>query len=112
MQELELFFQFLVAHAVLDFMLQPDVMASAKSRHSKYHERGNTDFPAWYYWLGAHAVAHGGGVYLIPGNLVLGLVEVVLHGVIDHLKCEHKTTLGQDQALHLVCKLGYMYYLL
>ena len=99
-------------HAVLDFMLQPDIMASAKSRHSKFHQQGNKDFPAWYYWLGAHSLAHGGGVYLITGSVVLGLVEVALHALIDHLKCEHKTTLTQDQVLHVICKLGYMAYVL
>ena len=112
MQGAELLFQFVVIHAVLDFILQPDVMASAKNRHSRYHERGNVEFPAWYYWLGAHALTHGGGVYLISGNLWLGLIETFLHGLIDYLKCERKTTLAQDQLLHLVCKFGYCIFLL
>ncbi|MEP5766610.1 MAG: hypothetical protein ABJ308_18575 [Halieaceae bacterium] len=112
MQAAELIFQLLVVHAILDFMLQPNVMASAKSRTSKLHEKGNSEFPAWYYWLGAHSLGHGGGVYLVTGNLWLGLVEVVLHGGIDYLKCEHKTNLAQDQSLHLLCKLGYCWYLL
>ena len=112
MQFAELLFQFLVIHAVLDFMLQPDIMASAKNRHSKYHKDGNRDFPPWYYWLGAHSLGHGGGVYLITGNLALALVEFFLHGLIDHLKCERKTTLAQDQALHALCKLGYCFFLL
>ena len=111
MQAFELLFQLVVMHAMLDFMLQPDIMASAKSRHSRYHERGSHEFPAWYYWMGAHALGHGGAVYLVTGNIFLGLIETGLHAVIDHLKCEHKTTLPQDQALHLVCKLGYCAYL-
>lgn len=111
MQAAELLFQLLVAHAMLDFILQPDVMASAKNRHSKYHTRGNQEFPAWYYWLGAHSLSHGGGVYLITGNLFLGLLEMFLHGLIDYLKCERITSLAQDQSLHLVCKLGYCVYL-
>ncbi len=112
MQVAELFFQLLVMHALLDFVLQPDIMASAKSRFSRYHERGNENFPAWYYWLGAHALTHGGGVYLITGSLWLGLLETFLHGLIDHLKCEHKTNLRQDQALHMLCKIGYCIYFL
>jgi hypothetical protein len=40
---LELSFQFLVLHAILDFMLQPNIMAPAKSRHSYYHKDGNRD---------------------------------------------------------------------
>ena len=111
MQAFELLFQLVVMHAALDFMLQPNIMASAKSRHSRYHERGSAEFPAWYYWLGAHSLGHGGAVYLVTGNIFLGLIEAFLHGLIDHLKCEHKTTLAQDQALHLACKVGYVFYL-
>ncbi|MCZ6831746.1 MAG: DUF3307 domain-containing protein [Gammaproteobacteria bacterium] len=111
MQGLELFFQFLVMHAVLDFMLQPSVMASGKNRSSKYHGTADSGFPPWYYWLGAHALGHGGAVYLICGNLWLGLMETALHALIDYGKSEEKMTLAQDQALHLFCKLGYCIYL-
>jgi hypothetical protein len=111
LQFAELLFQLLVAHAMLDFILQPGVMASAKSRYSKFHTLGNDEFPAWYYWLGAHSLSHGGGVYLVTGNLWLGLLEMFLHGLIDHLKCERLTNLPQDQLLHLLCKLGYCGYL-
>jgi hypothetical protein len=112
MQGAELFFQFLVMHAVLDFMLQPNIMASAKSRSSKYHADPDGSFPPWYYWLGAHSLGHGGAVYLVSGNLWLGLIETALHGLIDYTKCEFKTSLAQDQALHMACKLGYCIYLL
>ncbi len=112
MQGAELLFQFLVVHAALDYMLQPDVMASAKCRRSRFHREGNENFPAWYYWLGAHSLCHGGGVYLVSGSLWMGLIETALHGLIDHLKCEHKTTLAQDQALHFACKLGYLFFLI
>ena len=112
MPGIELFLQFLVVHVILDFILQPDIMAAAKSRHSKYHEHGNRDFPAWYYWLGAHSLAHGGGVYLITGNMWLGLLEAALHALIDYLKCERITSLDQDQALHVACKIGYCVWLL
>ena len=112
MPGLELFFQFLVVHAIFDFVLQPNIMASAKCRHSKHHKQGNQDFPAWYYWLSAHSLAHGGGVYLITGNMWLGLLETALHGLIDYIKCENLTTLDQDQALHVACKIGYCLWLL
>ena len=109
---MELFFQFLVMHAMLDFMLQPNIMASAKSRASRYHQNADKGFPPWYYWLGAHSLGHGGAVYLISGNLSLGLIETALHGFIDYTKCENKTSLAQDQMLHLLCKAGYCYFLL
>ena len=112
MEVLELVFQLLVAHAVLDFILQPDVMASAKDPNSRLHENGNRDFPAWYYWMGAHSLGHGGAVYLVSGSLLLGLIETALHGLIDYLKCENKTSLAVDQGLHMLCKFGYCAYLL
>ena len=112
MQGLELFFQFLVMHAALDFMLQPNIMATAKSRHCELHVNSNSEFPAWYYWLGAHSLGHGGAVYLISGNLWLGLIETTLHGLIDYFKCEHKITLLQDQSLHVLCKAAYCVYLI
>ena len=87
-------------------------MAAAKCRHNKHHKQGNQDFPAWYYWLSAHSLAHGGGVYLICGNIWLGLLEVALHALIDYIKCENVTTLDQDQVLHVACKIGYCLWLL
>lgn len=112
MQVFELAFQLVVAHAMLDFILQPDVMADAKSPHSARHGAGARDFPAWYYWMGAHSLAHGGAVYLITGSLWLGLVEVFLHGLIDYSRCADRTSLAQDQALHLLCKAGYVGFIL
>ena len=49
---------------------------------------------------------------LISGSLWLGLFETALHGFIDYTKCEHKTSLAQDQMLHLLCKVGYCVYIL
>jgi hypothetical protein len=104
---LELLFQFCVLHALLDFALQPNVMASAKSRSSRHHQRVSEDFPPWYYWLGAHSLGHGGAVYLISGSAVLGLVETVLHALIDYFRCEKKISLALDQGLHILCKVAY-----
>lgn len=111
MAAIELFFLFCVMHAALDFILQPNVMSSAKCRGSRYHRSGNEEFPAWYYWLGAHSLGHGGAVYLVCGNPLLGILETFLHGLIDYLKCERKTSLALDQGLHLLCKVGYTAYL-
>lgn len=109
MDLLETLFQMVVVHAVLDFMWQPDAMARGKNRHSTLHERPG--FPQWYYWLSSHALAHGGGVYLVTGSLELALVEVLLHTIIDYAKCEDWTTLAQDQSLHISCKLVYCFFL-
>lgn len=109
---MELLFAFLAAHAVCDFVLQGDVMGRGKSR--RRHRKGEFDvgFPPWYYWLSAHGLTHGGAVYLISGMWTLGAVETVLHAIIDHQKCEDRISLNVDQALHLGCKLVYVFVLL
>ena len=104
-------FLFLVGHAVCDFVLQGDVMGSAKNRRKALTSVHGPDFPPWYYWLGAHALTHGGAVFLITGLWQLGAIETVLHAVIDHSKCEGRIGFHLDQGLHLVCKLAYVAFL-
>ena len=55
----------------------------------------------------AHALIHGGAVYLITGQLVYGLIETVSHWLIDFAKCEGKISMHVDQALHILLKLSY-----
>ena len=104
-----LFFQFLVGHALGDYVFQRDIMATAKCRHAKIHTTAGSGFPGWYYWLGAHALVHGGLIFLITGNWVLGAIETTLHFVIDYIKCEHWISLNIDQLLHVLCKIGYVF---
>ena len=108
---MELLFLFLVGHAVCDFVLQGEVMGTSKSRHKGLAAARGPGFPPWYYWLGAHALTHGGAVFLIAGSWPLGVLETVLHAGIDHMKCEERLSFNQDQALHLVCKLVYVAFL-
>ena len=104
-----LFFQFLVGHALGDYVFQRDIMAKSKSRHAEIFKSVSTGFPAWYYWLISHALVHGGIVFLITGSALLGAIETVLHTIIDYCKCEHWINLNVDQALHILCKLAYIY---
>ncbi|NJN51341.1 MAG: DUF3307 domain-containing protein [Gammaproteobacteria bacterium] len=104
-----LLFELLIGHALADFVLQTDTMAVSKSRHARAAETRGDGFPPWYYWLGAHALVHGGVVYLITGNWLLGVVEVVLHTAIDFAKGEHKINFHHDQALHVLCKVAYCF---
>ena len=105
---MELLFLFLVGHAVCDFVLQGEVMGTNKSRRKNSCAAHGPGFPPWYYWLSAHALTHGGAVFLIAGSWSLGALETVLHAGIDHLKCEERLSFNQDQALHLACKLVYL----
>lgn len=108
----ELFFQLLVGHAAADFVFQPDPMARGKNRHSEIHRQKSAGFPKWYYWLGAHALLHGGMVYIITGSFVLGLIETLSHWSIDSAKSEGFINFHQDQALHISFKIGYLIFLL
>ena len=106
MDILDVLFLLVVAHAVCDFVLQPEAMAMGKSRTDARHQ--HPGFPPWYIWLSAHALTHGGAVYLITGHLALGVVEVIIHLVIDWLKCEDKIGFHGDQGLHLLSKAVYV----
>ncbi|MEM7411181.1 MAG: DUF3307 domain-containing protein [Myxococcota bacterium] len=108
---MSLFFLLLAAHALCDFALQGEVMGRGKSRRKALEQppRPDDDFPPWYYWLAAHGLIHGGAVALLTGSLFLGVLETVLHTAIDHLKCERKLSFDQDQALHVGCKLLYVF---
>jgi len=105
---MSLFFQFLVGHALGDYVFQRDIMATSKSRHAEIYKTAGPGFPRWYYWLLAHALVHGGAVFVISGSALLGVIETVLHTLIDYSKCEHKIGINTDQALHVLCKLGYV----
>ena len=106
MDILDVLFLLIVAHAVCDFVLQPEAMAMGKSRTDARHQ--NEGFPPWYIWLSAHALTHGGAVFLITQSLSLGIVEVLIHMAIDWLKCEDKIGFHLDQGLHLLTKLVYI----
>ena len=105
-----LIFKFLFAHALVDFALQPNSMAVGKNRHRQFD--GSPDalkyFPNWTYWLTSHAMIHGGAVWLVTGNVFLGIIEVVLHWFIDFAKCENWTNIHADQLLHIICKAFYI----
>lgn len=103
------FFQLIVAHAVADFVLQQEAMVLGKNRQSEIHNKPGNHFPAWYYWLTAHSLVHGGAVYLVTGNLIFGVIEVLLHWIIDYSKCEGWVDFHQDQALHIGCKIAYCF---
>jgi Protein of unknown function (DUF3307) len=105
---MRLLFLFLVGHAVCDFVLQGEVISGAKSRKKNLAATYGEGFPPWYYWMSAHALTHGGAVFLITGLWQLGALETALHAAIDHAKCEGRITFDVDQGLHLACKLVYI----
>lgn len=110
---LALILKLIMTHALGDFSLQTTAMAMGKSRHWEAEKNeGNRERTLfWPYWLTAHALVHGGLVWIVTGNMGLGIVEVILHWLIDFAKCESWTNIHIDQLLHLACKTGYVLFL-
>lgn len=111
MQLLENLFMLIFGHALADFVLQPEAMGYGKNRNDKIHDKEHSLFPVWYYWLTAHALVHGGIVFLITNSLLFGIIETVLHWLTDFAKCEGWIGMHQDQAIHISCKVGYAAFL-
>jgi len=86
----------IAAHFLCDYSLQSDYIAKNKSPIVNPKE--------WTWVMTAHCAIHGLAVGIITGNAVLGILEFVLHFVIDDLKCMGKTNLHVDQCLHILCK--------
>ena len=83
------------AHAIADFALQSDTMIKCKS----WKENGN-----WLMWFIAHAFINGAMVYFVTGSMKLGLIETVLHGITDAVKCGGFTNPDEDQEIHIAYK--------
>ncbi len=107
MEALILFFKFLIGHALGDFVLQPAPMSTGKNRNNRLREQYGEGFPSWHYWLSAHALTHAGLVYVASGSALFAFIEAVSHWAIDYCKCERWINLHQDQAIHLLFKVGY-----
>lgn len=97
-----MFWWLLVGHAVCDYPLQGDFLARGKN-----HRNPISGVP-WLLCLVAHALIHGGAVALVTGSVFIGCMEVLLHALIDWLKCEGALGFTCDQALHLLSKLAWL----
>ena len=95
------------SHFLADFTLQTDAMAKGKNRNRKidYIPEGQKLVPVWPYWLSAHAIIHGGMLYIFTLNPYVFIVESISHFIIDFIKCENWTNPNQDQGLHGLMKI-------
>ena len=102
-------FALVIAHAIADFPLQGAFLAQGKNRHL-----ANTDFQGdeprflWVYCLTAHSLIQSGGVWLITGSFALGVIEFVIHWLLDYAKCEGWTNFHADQLAHILCKVVFV----
>ncbi len=103
---LQILFALIIAHVLFDYPLQGDFLAKYKNRHYKSDEP--TPPLLWAHCLTAHSLMHAGAVWAITGSFIIGLIELVLHWIIDFIKCEGITNIHSDQALHILCRIGYV----
>ncbi len=105
------YFAFLIGHAIADYPLQGEFLATAKN-HRLPPEQTPRGFEntrgLWFHCLTAHALIHAGFVWAISGLFVLGLVEFVLHWVVDFSKSAGLTNFHVDQFLHIAAKGAYV----
>ena len=102
-----LLFALLIGHALADFPLQQEFIAQAKN--PKYWKSiKDAKGVEWIVVLGSHSLIHGGAVWILTGSLWLGVVETILHFLIDMLRNQERTSFLTDQLLHIGCKLAYM----
>lgn len=104
-------FALLIGHAVADYPLQGEFLALGKN-HRQHPEwrfmKSGTMKGLWIHCLTAHSLIHAGAVWAISGVFVLGVVEFVLHWIIDFIKSAGVTNLHTDQFLHVLCKVIYV----
>lgn len=96
-----IFFLLLAAHALCDYPLQGDYLATGKNHRSPLPGS------PWFLLLIAHALIHGGAVALITGNVWLGCAETVAHAAIDFAKCDGRIGYTTDQGAHVACKVAW-----
>ena len=103
---LQIFFALLIAHALFDYPLQGDFLSRNKNRH--YKDEINNVKGLWIHCLTSHSILHAGSIWLITGSFIIGIMEFVLHWIIDFLKCEGITNFHTDQFLHVLCRILYV----
>lgn len=86
-------------HFLCDYPLQGDFLARGKN-----HKNPINGVP-WYQCLLAHSFIHSLGVYLVTGNIILALMELIAHFCIDYGKNAGLFGYNFDQALHFLCKI-------
>lgn len=91
------------AHFVADYPLQGDFLSKAKNRNNPI---GGVP---WWQAMGAHTSIHGAFVALITGVWWLFYAEAAIHWITDDAKCHGKLSFNQDQAIHIACKLAWLF---
>ena len=99
---LDIYIFLALGHFLGDFGLQSDRMAIEKCP-------GNDVTLDWRWWLISHGAIHGFIVAILTGIPFLGLIECIMHSIIDFGKCRIGYSLLFDQLLHLLTKFFLLY---
>ncbi len=102
-----LLFLLMCGHALADFSLQTEWVATNKNRHvrDQYPPEKRAGMQViWPYLLTAHSLHHGLMVYLITQRFSLGLAETLVHWLSDFAKCESWFGFHADQFVHAAFK--------
>ena len=103
-----LLFLLVLGHFVADYPLQSDFIAKGKNRFRPVDPAsippGQTPMMVWPWVLTSHAGTHAAAVYLVLGNPLLALAELIAHWLIDYGKCANRYGIHFDQCAHLACK--------
>ncbi len=93
----------ILGHLLADYALQGDFMAKAKN-----HLMPKPNVP-WFTVLLSHATIHGIFVFLVTGNFIFMILEIVSHAWIDYAKSNGDISFNEDQILHLLMKAIYVF---
>lgn len=94
------FLALMVGHVFADYVFQSAQMAEWKSPKASVPARAGK----WWWWMLAHGTVNGTFVWMVTGSIGLGVLETVLHCIIDIEKCMGYFSAVEDQLGHIVCK--------
>ena len=98
----------LIGHALCDYPLQGDFIGKFKSFRVP---SPIPDTIIWWHLLTAHAAIQAGSVWFCTGSGICATIEFVMHWLIDFAKCAGWTSFDVDQLFHVLCKIGYVLFL-
>ena len=102
MEILTRFWWLLCAHALTDYVLQPEWMGRHKGA---FLELPHHSYGPWWWSMAAHSLVNAAGVLYVTQRLWPSVGEFVVHFLLDTLKQQGKISATEDQTGHLLSKL-------